>query len=554
MPTRFDIGSDRRASAPGHGNRSDLFRFLYALIPKLKGSVPCGASTSKQPDHVSIKINGGASNSRQPDDVVRESDAGAFTSRQQGDVVMEMDAGASTSRQYNDAVREIEEKTPRNADQGRDEPETEEDIRERVEWVASIQQRLQDYTRSEAAETETTSIPRVTKGPRGFGQAVEKAYEPSVISIGPYHRGMPRLHNMQKRKWQCLKDIDDRLNDIDNRLLNGLFEELKKEENRARSFYPECKQQLERGDFLEMLLLDGCFIIDYLRRASSVESKTKIWSDHQIRNDLLLLENQLPFFVVECIYRLVKRTNDKKMVEIAVDLFHNISPKVLETVHELEKRNFKHLLHLYHAYLFFDERDDWKEKEASQVLKKRKASQVLTIPSAILLEEAGIKFKKRKKIDKAINVRFKDGVMKITPLVIDAFTISQFLNLIEFERAHPNMEPRFTAFVQFMDYIINTSEDVALLRKNGILEHAFGSDEELAGIINQLTSGTFHYLPWELKNVYEKADIHCKAKWNRWRATLLRDYFGNPWAAMATLAVFLTFIETFFPAASYFRP
>eukprot|EP00268_Persea_americana_P020734 TRINITY_DN20808_c0_g2_i9.p1 TRINITY_DN20808_c0_g2~~TRINITY_DN20808_c0_g2_i9.p1 ORF type:complete len:364 (+),score=34.46 TRINITY_DN20808_c0_g2_i9:654-1745(+) len=355
---------------------------------------------------------------------------------------------------------------------------------------------------------------------------------------------------MQNRKWQCLKDIRDNQNGgiCD---LNEYYRKLKDQENRARSFYPESKQRLNRRDFLEMLLLDGCFIVDYLDRASSDESKTKIWTDDQIRNDLLLLENQLPFFVVECIYRLVKQTDDnKELIKTAVKFFHNISPKDPRTgVFEPEKRSFKHLLHLYHAYLFYDQHNDWKQ---------RGASQVLAIPSAIFLEEAGVKFKKSKTLDKAMEVRFKDGVMNITPLVVNAFTISQFLNLIEFERAHPDMEPRFTAFAQFMNYIVNTSEDVALLRKKGILEHAFGSDEEVARIFNQLTGGTFHHLPWELKNVYEKADRHCKAKWNRWRATFLRDYCSSPWAVMSILAgvLLLSFasIQIIFTMYNRFSP
>ncbi|KAJ8628860.1 hypothetical protein MRB53_022183 [Persea americana] len=211
MRTRFDSRSDRRASAPGNGNGLRdlrLFRFVYGLIQILRGSVPCGASTRRQPGDVVIEMNGGASNSRQQDDVVRESDFGVCTSRLQDNIVMTMDAEAptsreynaeaSTSRQYNDEDGEREEETPNNADRGREEPETEDDTRERVEWVASIEKKLQDHTRTETAETETISIPIVSKGPRGFGQGVEIAYEPRVIPIGPYHRSKPHLQNMQE--------------------------------------------------------------------------------------------------------------------------------------------------------------------------------------------------------------------------------------------------------------------------------------------------------------------------------------------------------------------
>ena len=105
-----------------------------------------------------------------------------------------------------------------------------------------------------------------------------------------------------------------------------------------------------------------------------------------------------------------------------------------------------------------------------------------------------------------IDVRFTDGVINITPYVTDAFTISQYRNLIAFEKFNPIIELWFIAFAQFMDYLINKSKDVILLRKKGIIEHALGSDEEVANVFNQLTTETFEYLTLELATVYGEVD------------------------------------------------
>ena len=157
-----------------------------------------------------------------------------------------------------------------------------------------------------------------------------------------------------------------------------------------------------------------------------------------------------------------------------------------------------------------------------------------------------------------MDATFENGVMKITPLFIDAFTVSQFRNLIALEKFDPYIEPQVLAFSQFMDYIINTSKDVALLRKKGIIEHAFGSNEEVATFFNQLTSGTLEYRTPEMTRMYKDVDDYCKTKRHRWREILMRDYFGSPWTAISLVAavilLFLTLIQTFFSMYAYFKP
>ncbi|XXG52842.1 hypothetical protein AAC387_Pa03g1049 [Persea americana] len=191
----------------------------------------------------------------------------------------------------------------------------------------------------------------------------------------------------------------------------------------------------------------------------------------------------------------------------------------------------------------------------SSHLKKSK----YTIGSATFLEEAGIKFRKKKQVtDSVMDAEFTNGVTEITPLFIDVFTVSQFRNLIALEKSDHYLEPQVIAFARFMDYIISTSKDVALLRKKGILQHAFGSDEEVAAIFNQLTSGTLEYQTTKLTKMYEDVDEYCKSKRHQWRAILMRDYFGSPWAAISLVAavilISLTFLQTYFSIYSYFRP
>uniref|UniRef100_A0A0E0PH31 Uncharacterized protein n=1 Tax=Oryza rufipogon TaxID=4529 RepID=A0A0E0PH31_ORYRU len=76
---------------------------------------------------------------------------------------------------------------------------------------------------------------------------------------------------------------------------------------------------------VRMLLLDGCFIIKHLYNIAKGEEEEELyatrWSPAQLRIDLGLLENQMPFFVLEEIfYHLTPQTFQRKITRgVAMD-------------------------------------------------------------------------------------------------------------------------------------------------------------------------------------------------------------------------------------------
>ncbi|VVA33954.1 PREDICTED: UPF0481 [Prunus dulcis] len=59
----------------------------------------------------------------------------------------------------------------------------------------------------EIAIHEESSSTSIYKVPYTMRQVRRKAYEPCIVSIGPYHHGLPRLQEMEKLKriyFQCL--------------------------------------------------------------------------------------------------------------------------------------------------------------------------------------------------------------------------------------------------------------------------------------------------------------------------------------------------------------
>ncbi|XXG71040.1 hypothetical protein AAC387_Pa07g0382 [Persea americana] len=412
-----------------------------------------------------------------------------------------------------------------------------------TQWVEYIKKKLNENKVSrQAGQAGIAKVPE-------FCRDIDEAYKPCIISIGPYHRGNSETEPMEQRKWQCLNEILHRKSESH---LNECFKVLKDLEVEARSSYLD-DFQLKSMCFMEMMLLDGCFMVDYLRQPSKYIPGTRPWMRTQIDNDLLLVENQLPFFVLENIFPLVKEENEREgLAELTLKFCRHVRPSDSKLSPSwLATRKLQHLLHSYHAYLFYDSG----QKSSGAIA----PDQIRTIHSASFLEESGIEFKRVKPTTKVLDVSYSNGVIKITPLKIDAFTGSQFRNLIAFEKFNPSIEPRFTAFTEFMDYIINESTDVTLLRKHRIIDHALGSDGEVATLFNQLNTRTFDDLPPDMADIYTGAQAFYRKKRNKWKAILKQKYMDSPWAIISVvfggvLILLLTIIQVVYAILTYHKP
>ncbi|KAI8011366.1 UPF0481 protein [Camellia lanceoleosa] len=97
----------------------------------------------------------------------------------------------------------------------------------------------------------------------------KEAYEPEVVAIGPYHHGKDKLKPMEDHKLRYLLQFLER---------NGTGVEkyivaMQKSKKKARKFYAD-PIHLNSNDFVEMKLLDSCFIIQLFHGFRNVELRT----------------------------------------------------------------------------------------------------------------------------------------------------------------------------------------------------------------------------------------------------------------------------------------
>ncbi|KAM7493034.1 hypothetical protein LguiB_027643 [Lonicera macranthoides] len=113
-------------------------------------------------------------------------------------------------------------------------------------------------------------------------------------------------------------------------------------------------------------------------------------------------------------------------------------------------------------------------------------------------------------------------------------------NLMTLELCHYPSDSYIIDYIIFMDDLINTSEDVDLLTKNGILVNWLGDSKAAANLFNSLSINiVFDDYNFFFSHICEKLYEYYKVPKHKWKATLRRDYFGTRWKTASTVAAIL---------------
>ncbi|XP_058084091.1 UPF0481 protein At3g47200-like [Magnolia sinica] len=530
---------------------------------------------------------------------------------------------------------------------------------------------IMESVKASVSKLRSGDPPTIYIVPQTIRQVNEVAYEPKMVSIGPYHHGKERLLGMEENKLLYLHSFLSRNPDHRLEVYLEAIEELK---DKARSCYSEKVGPLMGNEFVKMMVLDACFIVEIFLRCYPIMYKLRLlrqlWEllkhneedlglisamdkfffhsngfEDLIRHangmvdligyDMLLLENQIPFHLLQRIFIMACPVNVPHLLEkMALHFFNRFMCSNTEI--KINEYSYYHLLHLFHSHLLPTPTNNkeepnhscipkikyvlkFKKNEKSNTIKpvlnklknllpcsnkapllntkrrqmmpcatdlqlagvkfkkneksnnikyvlnkkKKKALLPITkremIPCAVDLQLAGDEFKKNEESNSILNVKFSHGVLEIPLLLIQDYSETLFRNLVAFEQCYPEANIHFTTYLMFMDFLVNTSKDAALLHRNGIIDNLLGSDDEVAHLFNRLCIGIFHNFEGSyLSDVKDNVQKHCENKWNMWRASLKRNYFTNPWSVISLLAasilLLLTITQTFYTVFAYYRP
>ncbi|KAK1294834.1 hypothetical protein QJS10_CPA16g01659 [Acorus calamus] len=85
-----------------------------------------------------------------------------------------------------------------------------------------------------------------------------------------------------------------------------------------------------------------------------------------------------------------------------------------------------------------------------------------------------------------LDVTFHDGLMEIPALELYDSSESKLRNLIAFEQCYPNTKTHVTFYTLFMDFLVNSPQDILILQQKEIILNWLSGEEEATHLFNHL--------------------------------------------------------------------
>ncbi|KAJ8451188.1 hypothetical protein Cgig2_013960 [Carnegiea gigantea] len=447
----------------------------------------------------------------------------------------------------------------------------------------------------EATEDEEDIHVCIFNVPKTLRDANPDAYTPQLVAFGPYHHWHPELQDMERYKLSSAKRI---LNQNPSVKFDTIVDRLIRFESRIRARYH--KYLDISGETLAwMMVIDASFLLEVigmyainkrnmLARASSRMShlidyeRRKSSSHNAILRDIIMLENQIPLFVLReileylctsvdsidetlhsmliglykhlCPFRFVHELPNVQpsICEHLLDFFYrNIVPRLEETVevsdHSIdeganeEKKGCKFLMKLSQclqqiplrimlglpwvfisnlpgvtmlkALLLSKEEcqnnlDNVIESRQSQSNKPPLVEEI-TIPSVVELSNSGVIFCPTDGDLMTISFDPEKPKFYLPTISLDHNSEVLFRNLVAYEASIGLRSLVFTRYTELMNGIIDTKDDVRVLRERGIILNYLKSDEEVADLWNGMSRSLrltkVPFLDEVIENRFERA-------------------------------------------------
>ena len=365
-------------------------------------------------------------------------------------------------------------------------------------------------------------------------------YTPQVVSIGPLHHGKESLKAMEDHKKRYLKTFLQRT----NLSLEYYINIVRAKEARLRDSYAE-PIKFGSDEFVKMVLVDAAFVTEILLRNCLDEFQderghsifNKPWILQDVFPDLLLLENQLPFFILEDLLNTVPydATKTLSITELCHKFFFAMIDfhrewDSLENIYSSKVLHFVDFLRKIHV-------PPSKDLHAGGRLKTP------TIPSVSELIQCGVRVKLGSTTS-LFDIHFSNGVLEIPMGCINFVTEMILRNILAFEQRHCR-ETYINDYLVLMNRLISTPEDVGFLVKHGVIENKLGDIIEVSSLAKKLADGVIMKSnDFYFATVCEELNAYCRIPWNAWKANLKQNYFNTPWAIVSVIAASLLIVLT----------
>ncbi|KAH0461108.1 hypothetical protein IEQ34_008683 [Dendrobium chrysotoxum] len=415
-------------------------------------------------------------------------------------------------------------------------------VRERS-WVIDLEEKQaynnKDDVFNEDIQWMKTSIFRL---PEFVKMIKPSVFTPKMVAIGPYHHHKSDLQPLEVHKERALyKFLKRGVKSISVyvREMMGVVKEL-------QYSYVDLQEEWKNEDnFIKLMITDGCFMLEVMRNdPDHYPRNDPFFSYHAMmhnapymRRDMLILENQLPILVF------------KKLVSIQMDVDEEeaeciITELVIKFFNKGDFIEFPKSTHGFHALDIYRRSQLFISTESLQFEIRPPPAYVTNIAvmrSAARQREAGIKFKwSRSSNLSTISFDSSHGILTLPEITVDYSTEHVLLNMMALEHIHTEAGSGISSYVAFMCALVESAEDVQLLRRHGIVKNGLASDEDFSRLFYSISQEVIVDAGCYLQFVMLEVEEYCQRWQTDCRAYLHRVYY----ILAAGFITFLTLIST----------
>ncbi|KAL7615074.1 hypothetical protein Lser_V15G05651 [Lactuca serriola] len=390
-------------------------------------------------------------------------------------------------------------------------------------------------------------LPLIFMVPSVLRDLSTRSFNPRMVSIGPLHKQDEHLQEFEAQKTTYVHRFLYSLGTTPDKMLEECVLKVSRKINLIKACYSDSMTYNDE-ELVRMMVIDACFILYFIHNIIERFGPfpLNMLLTPSINLDLLLIENQIPFFVLRDIFdSTILKYNPATSLNLYMhrllitynilgdnSVSHNVS---IDTNHD-------HLLGLFHKYFH----------PVNNI-----QTGVPTLPkrhSAMELDRAGVNFMTNQDDNWALAMKLEllprfscfpwfwnKPTLKMPQLLVDDRTELVLRNLIIYEQS--SLVPKFvTTYAWAMGMLIETPQDVAKLVKSGVLV-TVSSDQNARNLIYNICKEVvyenfFYHQEWD------ELDSYYNSYWPNAVAGLKRTYFSSPWNMIALFAGITLFVLT----------
>ncbi|XP_065866515.1 putative UPF0481 protein At3g02645 [Euphorbia lathyris] len=189
-----------------------------------------------------------------------------------------------------------------------------------------------------------------------------------------------------------------------------------------------------------------------------------------------------------------------------------------------------------------DNKEEIKPENDASNADKPPLVEEIAIPCVSELSKSGVRFLATTGNIKSVSFDPKTVTFHLPVVSLDGNTEVVLRNLVAYEASNASGPLVFTRYTELMNGIIDTDEDVKLLREKGIILNRLKSDKEVADVWNGMNKSIrLTKVPF-LDKVIEDVNKHYNGRWKVKVGIFMKKYVFGSWQFLTLLAAVMLLI------------